>query len=149
MFLRKNMIVIGILLLVALSSLYAGNDTFPLPHTGVVHTATWEDGYQQVYLYSGTYHFYLEAWITCNPFVPGNLWIYRGIVQGEYDYSGYGEAFQAVTNVHFDDVSGSFELSESGWYNVRCGAYAHYGVIMNQNAGSLICDYVSAWIPDQ
>lgn len=148
MFTKKNMIVIGVILLITVTGLFA-SDPIPLPHTGIVHTATWEDGYQQVYLYAGTYRFYLEAWVTCYPFVPGNLWIYRGIVMGEYDYSGYGEAFQAVTNYHFDDMSGSFELSESGWYDVRCGAYAHYGVIVNQNVGSLICDYISAWIPNQ
>lgn len=146
MFTKKKIIVIGIMLL-SLTFVFA-SDPIPTPHTGIVHTATWEDGYEQVYLYEGTYHFYLEAWVTTN--TPGNLWIYRGIVDGEEYYSAYGEASALpVSNAHFTDSSDSFTIDDSGWYSVRCGAYAHYGVTMDSNLGSLICDYTPAWENEQ
>ena len=109
---------------------------------------TWEDGFQEIYLWKGTYHFSISVDVSCSPFVSENLWSYTAIVNDDIFYdSQYGSVQWEVIHWHDWWVSDSFPITESGWYPVRAGAYAIYGIQMHSNEAKLICTYVAPSIP--
>ena len=143
-FKMKNKILITILMALIAFSLMAGpGDPIPKPKTGNIATTSWADGNVDVYLYEGTYHIEIEAWITTDdPLDPTNTWnnkglINNGSVQNDQTYdSAQWEMENEHTGLSFDD----FDITQTGWYTFRGGAYAIWAVTVNQNYGHLICD---------
>jgi hypothetical protein len=141
----KKILFIAILIM-TFSLLLAGG--VPTPRTGLIHSQSWSDGAQSVYLYRGNYHFSSSGYVTCNPFVFGNLYIHAGVVSGEENWCAYGEATSAVTNYYVYDSSDQFTIDTSGYYNVQVGAYAHYGCTISNDTGYLYCDYTPVIVND-
>ena len=132
--------LVFISLIIMMFSLILADDPVPEPRTGLIHSSSWSDGYESVYLYRGTYHFGVSCYVTSSA-PPGNLWIYAGIVSGEETWSAYGSTEDPITNYLCGTASPTFEIDTSGWYSVRMGAYAHYGCSVTNDTGSIYCDY--------
>ena len=139
----KKRYIIVVIALFIVSSLFAQS------HTGIVATMTWEDGFQEIYLWKGTYHFSISVDISCSPFVPGNLWLWQADVNEiNFHDSQYGGVQSQVIHWHEFWVSESFNITEPGWHPTRAGAYAIYGIQMHSNEAKLICTYVEPDYPD-
>ena len=138
MFTKKNMIVIALIAIFVMgANAQVGQ---------VVATMSWEDGYQNIYLPTGIYHFEMRANITTDvPFDETNTWMDSAEIVNVFSYAEYNSAPYAYVAINVYDETGSITIENNGTYSIRAGTYATYACTVNSNEATLIRD---AYIKD-
>jgi len=149
---KKNILITILIALIAFSLMAGPGDPIPYePKLGLIKTTSWADGDVDVYLFEGTYHIEIEAWITTeDPLDPTNTWSYRALVDGGSIFNGqqYNTAQWEMENYHTGHIFQEFTIESTGWYTFRAGAYAIWAVIVNQDYGHLYCDSYVWEVPE-